>query len=102
MPQLLGDKVLPETVVSKRRTLREKVRDFREPVRQSREDYIPGPDVVGMTEDQISGLREKFVSRDGLIDRINDRRSDDSGSGDGGSGSSGDGSGSKAQTSQMT
>lgn len=83
MPQMLGQKFLPESVQSRRRQLRNKVNNLRSPVRQKRTDLVPGPDIIGTAEDQLMGLRDGFVSRQGVLGRIKARRSDDSGTGSG-------------------
>jgi len=57
---------------------------------------VPGPDVIGRLEDNVTELRTRFVRRDGLIQRIREQRGDmmpgDSGSNGNGDESSGDGS----------
>lgn len=94
MAQLLGDRVLPESVVSARRRMRARFSDLREPLRSRREELVPGPDVIGRLEGSVSDLRTRFVRRDGLIERIREQRGDmASGNGDssgGGGDSSGD------------
>lgn len=74
MARLFGDKVLPEAVQSRRRSLRMKLEDMREPVRQRREQYVPGPDIIGNLESSFSSARQNFVSRDTLLTRIRARR----------------------------
>lgn len=103
MAQLLGDRLLPETVVSRRRQFRERVRDVRRPLRQFRERNVPGPDIVGTAEDRLTDLRNRVISRDSVLSRIRSRRSGGS-DGSSGDGSSGGGSGSQQSNSinQMT
>lgn len=78
MPEKIGDNILPDSVAAKRSQLRERMRSFRKPVRRFREQNIPGPDVVGMTERQFRDLRDKIVSREGVVSRIKERRSSSS------------------------
>lgn len=80
MARMLGDRVLPEAVQSQRRKLRSRLQSVREPVRSFREQNIPGPDVVGTVENQVTDLRSKVVSRDSVIGRVKEMRSDDSNS----------------------
>lgn len=77
MAQLLGDRVLPESVVSARRRVRSRVSDLREPLRSRRESLVPGPDIIGMIEENVSQMRTRFVRRDNLLDRIRSRRGGD-------------------------
>lgn len=74
MVRLLGDKVLPEAVQSRRRSVRMRLEDLREPVRQRRERHVPGPDLIGNLESSISSVRQSFVARETLISRIQSRR----------------------------
>lgn len=76
MARMLGDRVLPESVQARRRDLRTRLEGVRQPVRSFREQNIPGPDLVGMTEDTLSSLRDRFVSRDAVVERIREVRSD--------------------------
>lgn len=73
MARMLGENFLPESVQSARRRVRNRVQDVRQPIRQRREDLVPGPDVIGMTEQRLSGLRDRFVSRDGLLSRVREQ-----------------------------
>lgn len=79
MPRLLGERLLPDTVQQQRRRVRERLMDMREPVRQRRVDLVPGPDVIGQAERKFRNTRDKFVSRDSIISRIKEMRSEDSG-----------------------
>jgi hypothetical protein len=100
MVQLLGDRVLPDSVVQQRRKLRSSVNNLRDPIRQRREDLVPGPDIIGTVESNALDLRDRFVSRDMATQRIGgvlpgDRVSDilssnGSGGNSGNSGKSGD------------
>lgn len=90
MAQLLGDRILPEQVVSARRRIRSRVSDLREPIRARREDLVPGPDVIGRIEENISQMRTQFVRRDSLLDRIRSRQN---GNGQGSGSGSGNNSG---------
>lgn len=56
--------------------------DMREPVRQRRVDLVPGPDLLGQAERKLRNTRDKFVSRDSVISRIKEMRSEDSGNGE--------------------
>lgn len=87
MARLIGDNRLPSSVQRKRRRMREKVNDLREPIREKRESYVPGPDVIGSVESRASSLRDKFVTSDSLVSRIRDRSPI---GGDGDSGDDGD------------
>lgn len=89
MAELLGDRVLPESVVSARRRMRARFSDLREPLRSRRSELVPGPDIIGRLEDNVTELRTRVVRRDGLIERIRMQRGGDS-SGSNGSGNSGD------------
>lgn len=89
MPDMLGDNLLPDSVQSRRRGVRRRLQNLRDPVRSTRERVIPGPDVVGRAETSFSDLRRRVVSADGLMDRIRERREEGSDGGDD-SGTSGD------------
>lgn len=79
MARMLGDAVLPEQIQSRRRTLRNRLMDLREPVRSFREQNVPGPDVVGRLESRFTDVRDRFVTRTTVLERIRQRRQDDSG-----------------------
>lgn len=102
MVRMLGDRVLPESVQARRRQVRQRVNSLREPVRSFREEKIPGPDVVGKTERQLSSLRDRFVSRDAVVERVRQIRSDSSSDGSGSGSGSGNGSGSSNTRSSGT
>lgn len=78
---MLGDNLLPDAVQSRRRQLRSRVEGLRQPIRQRRQNIVPGPDVVGRLEDTVTGLRNKAVDRDAVLARIRERRADSGGSG---------------------
>lgn len=82
MPRMLGDKILPEGVQGKRRQLRSRIEDLRDPIRQKRRQFVPGPNIVGKAESKLSQLRDKFVTREGALSRIKELRSEDTGSSD--------------------
>jgi len=84
---MLGNRFLPESVVSVRRRFRERVNQARRPVREFREENVPGPDVIGRIENQAADLRSQVVQRESVIEKIRNRRGG-SGSGGGGTGSS--------------
>lgn len=73
MARLLGDRVLPESVQSRRRQLRTRLQDLRQPIRQRRTD-LPTPDIIGTAETQITRLRDRFVTRESVLERIQERR----------------------------
>lgn len=99
MPQMLGEKVLPESVQQRRRKLRTRVMDLREPVRSRREDLIPGPDLIGKTENQARSIRSRIVGDTNLVDKIRGRRANNP---NGSSGSSSSSSGSSSKGPQAT
>lgn len=90
MARLLGDRLLPDTVVERRGQFRARVRDLRQPLRQFRERNVPGPDLIGSAENNLTDLRNRVVSRNSVLSRIQARRGssddgDNSGNGDSGS-----------------
>lgn len=74
MSPMLGEGVLPESVNDARRRVRSRVRSVREPVRQSRQDLVPGPDLIGRAESRFQSVRDRFVNRDGLISRVRNQQ----------------------------
>lgn len=101
MARLLGDSVLPERVQSRRRSLRNRLTELRDPVRRFREQNVPGPDVVGRLESNVSDLRDRFVSRTTVLERIRQRRQDGEGEQQGQNGNA-QGSGSSSGSERMT
>lgn len=109
---LIGDNLLPEAAVSQRRSMRQRLRSLRDPLRSFRQDNIPGPNVIGQLEDRIVDTRDQFVSNDRVLSRLQDLRGNggiigngDSGNGSNGSngsGNSGGNSGSSAETSRRS
>lgn len=79
MARMLGERLLPESVNSRRRQLRERVRDVREPVRSKRMDLVPGPNLLGKAETTLSDLRDSVVERESILSKIKARRSDGNG-----------------------
>lgn len=79
MPEMLGNNFLPSSITSARRRFREKVTELREPVKRFREQNIPGPDVIGKTEEQMTSLRDDFVRRESVLSSIKDRASGSNG-----------------------
>lgn len=71
---LLGDNLLPEAVMSQRRSMRTRLRNLRDPVRQFRENTIPGPNVLGQLEDRVIQMRDRFVTREMALSRLQDLR----------------------------
>lgn len=67
MATLLGERFVPESVQSRRRSMRRRLNDLREPVRSRREDLVPGPDLIGTAETRIDDLRRSFVTRDSAV-----------------------------------
>lgn len=99
MARMLGERVMPESVTAKRRQLRSRIQDLREPVRSKREDLVPGPNVIGKLESQVNQLRTSVVERDSVLSRIRNR-GDGSSSGSGSNtSSSGESSGSSGSSS---
>jgi len=98
MTKLIGDNMLPDSVVSRRRQVRERIRDLRQPVRRFRESNVPGPDVVESAENELTSLRNRIISRDTVVDRIRARRASSSGTGS----SSDDTSNGGSDTSEMS
>lgn len=99
MSPMLGESVLPETVNDARRRVRNRVSSMRQPLRRSRQDLVPGPDLIGRAESSFTDLRNRFVNREGLIERVRSQ----SGMMDNDSASSGDVSnGSSSETNTPT
>jgi hypothetical protein len=73
MPEMLGNNFLPESVTSARRRFREQVMQMRRPVRRFRERNVPGPDIVGRVESELTSLRDNFVRRESVLSQINRR-----------------------------
>jgi len=90
MNKLLGDKFLPESVATRRRSVRQSLSSIRNPVRNFRESTVPGPDVIGMTEDKILDFRDSFTTRDGLVTKLREMTGSDDESEDGGNSSDGE------------
>lgn len=83
MARLLGDRIMPESIQSRRRSLRNRLDNLRDPVRSRREDMVPGPDLIGTAENRLSDLRDSIVSRDSATASFREMLgmdSDDSGS----------------------
>lgn len=72
---LLGERLLPEAVNSQRRSMRTRLRNLRDPLRSFRENNIPGPNVIGELEDRAIQTRDRFVTRDMALSRLQDLRS---------------------------
>lgn len=79
MPRLLGENVLPDSVQQRRESVRERLQDVREPIRRRRAQTVPGPNIIGQIESQVTSLRNNVISRDGVMSRIRDVRGSDSG-----------------------
>lgn len=100
MPHMLGENFLPESVMQRRRQVRDQLQSFRQPIKSAREN-IPGPDVIGQVENSAKSLRDKFVSRQSVLSRIKNMRSQ-AGSSGGSSGGSSSGSGSSQPNTPTT
>jgi hypothetical protein len=102
MARMLGEKLLPNSINTQRRRVRERVMDLREPIRQRRIELVPGPNVVEEVESRLRATRDSFVSRDSIMNRIEELRSDDSGNGSSGEseGQSNAGDGNRGRTSE--
>jgi hypothetical protein len=89
---LLGERLLPDSVNTKRRQVRSRLEEVRRPLKNKRKSLSP-VDVIGMTENNLADIRDRFVQRNSVVDRIRERRSDSSGGSDSGSddGNSGNG-----------
>ena len=95
MAQMLGDNLLPESVQSARRRFRNRLQSVRRPIRQTRQDLVPGPDLIGRVETQVMSVRDRIVSRDSLLSRVRDQQGQmNQMNGGSGSGSGGNGNGS--------
>jgi len=70
MVQMLGDRLLPEAVQTQRRKMRNRLTNLREPIRQKRQELVPGPDVMGSLGENLSDLRSKVVDRKTVLERI--------------------------------
>ena len=73
MSPMLGESILPETVNDARRRVRNRVSSVRQPLRRSRQDLVPGPDIIGRAESNFNDLRNRVVNRDGLIERVREQ-----------------------------
>lgn len=82
MPRLIGEGLLPDSIQSQRLKMRERLMSLREPVRSTREDLVPGPDLIGKAENTFKDFRDRFVTRESILDRIKMRRQDGEGEGD--------------------
>lgn len=78
---MLGDKLLPESVQTRRRDLRSRVNELRQPLRQRRQNLVPGPDVVGEAENRLGNIRNRVVDRQTVLERIQSMRQNNSDSG---------------------
>lgn len=87
MAPMLGERFLPDSVNSRRRMVRSRIRDLREPLRSRRQNLVPGPDIIGRAENTVMDLRDRFVSRDSVLGKMKSKM---------GSGSSGSSGGSKS------
>lgn len=102
MARMLGEKMLPEAVQSRRRMIRERLMDARDPIRRRRQNMVPGPDIIGTAERNIADLRNKVVEREGILSRVKGDRNSSSSSSSSSSVSSTSGSSSSSSTDQLT
>lgn len=70
MPRMLGERVLPESVQARRRQIRNRVTDLRQPIRNRRQNLVPGPDLIGEAETRFMNLRDRVVDRNSVLSRI--------------------------------
>lgn len=78
MARLLGDRFLPDVVTQKREQLRERLLDIRDPIRRMRARTVPGPNLIGEVEGTVTDYRDRFVTRDSVLEMIRTRREDGS------------------------
>lgn len=76
---MLGEQVLPEEVQSRRRKVRRRLNQLREPIRSRRQDVVPGPDIIGTAEQNIMNLRSRLTGGSGILPSM---RGSDGSSGD--------------------
>lgn len=76
MSPMLGEGILPQSVNDTRRRVRSRLRSVREPVRSTRQDLVPGPDLIGRAESSAAQLRDRVVNRDGLLQRVRSQQQD--------------------------
>lgn len=88
MPHMLGENFLPESVMQRRRQVRDRLQSLRQPIKSTRES-LPGPNVIGQVENSAKSFRDKFVSRQNVLSRIKNMRSQSGSSGGNSGGSSG-------------
>lgn len=84
MAPMIGEGFIPESIQSRRRSLRNRLRNMRQPIMEFRQQNIPGPDVVGTVENNLMDLRDRFVNREKILSRIrsqtNNKESEEGGS----------------------
>lgn len=98
---LLGENILPEVVNSQRRSMRDRLRNLRDPVQSFRINSVPGPNIVGDLEDRFVEARDSFVTQDNILSRLQDIRGDSMTANNGNNGSS-DESGESGETSRRS
>jgi len=74
MPSMLGDRLLPQSVQTRRRQVRSKLQDLRQPVKSRRESIVPGPNLVGKAENRFSSAKDRFLQRQTVLQRIKSMR----------------------------
>lgn len=92
MAELLGERLTPDSIQERRKALRQRLQSLRDPIRRRRERMVPGPDLVGQTENTVVGLRRRLVRRDLPSDLLSRVRGSDGENGSNGSSGSNSGS----------
>lgn len=82
--------------------LRERLMDVRDPIRRRRRNMVPGPDIIGTAERNLTQMRNKVVNRQGLLPRLRGGDNSSGSSSDSGNSSQNSGSNSNSNTTQMT
>lgn len=77
MARLLGERLLPSEVNSRRRELRRRVNELRRPIKRQRRDIIPGPDVIQKLESAATDARNTVTTRETIMSRISSMRADE-------------------------
>jgi hypothetical protein len=91
---LLGDNILPDVIQERRESLRMRLQELRSPIREKRQQVVPGPDVIGEVEMKAIRSRNRLVNRDMSLSELTDSipgvgDSDDGTGGNGGKKSKG-------------
>jgi len=70
MNDMLGNRLLPETVNEQRRKVRSRLRSLRRPIQERREQAVPGPDVIGGTEERLNSIKQRLSDGVAPTDRL--------------------------------